>query len=211
MLNFDVLLRAGDEVPGHGRRTGRTDMRAPVTTRRFTVDEYHRMAEAGILHQDDRVELIEGQVVEMTPIGARHVACVVRLTDLLAPLTDRGLSLSVQNPLVLAERSEPQPDLAVLRRRADPPRAWLPTHADVVLVIEVADTSLEHERDIKVPLYARAGIPELWLVDLVGDRIAVHRLPEPDGYRDVSIRTRGDTLDAIGIPDFELDAGEIIG
>lgn len=185
-------------------------MSAPVTTHRFTVDEYHRMGEAGIFHEDDRVELIDGQVLEMTAIGPGHVACVVRLTDQLAPLTDRGLSLSVQNPLVLADRSEPLPDLAVLRRPADSSRQSLPTHEDALLVIEVADTSLEHDRDTKIPLYARAGIPEVWLVDLRAGRIAVYRDPGLDGYRDVSMVTRGGTLTATAIPGLELNADELL-
>ena len=186
-------------------------MRAAATTRRFTVDEYHRMAEAGIFHEDDRVELIDGQVLEMTPLGARHVAAVVRLTGLLAPLTDRGFRLSVQNPLVLAERSEPQPDIVVLRPRSRPDIRRLPSAEDALLVIEVADTSLEHDRQVKVPLYARAGIPEVWLVELAGDRIAaVHRDPGPEGYHDVSVVARGDTLSAVSIPGLELQADDIL-
>lgn len=176
----------------------------------FTVDAYHRLGELGIFDEDDRVELLDGQIVEMTPIGGRHVACVVRLTDLLSRRLGSDTSVSVQNPVVLADRSEPQPDIAVLRRADGLSGAWLPSPQDVLLVIEVADTSLEHDRDVKVPLYASAGIPEVWLVDLPGDQIKVYRDPGPDGYRDVRTVTRGGTLTPLALPAVELRANEIL-
>lgn len=186
-------------------------MGMPLTHRRFTVDEYHRMAGAGVFHEDDRVELLEGEIVEMTPVGGRHVACVIRLTDLLSSLAGAVATISVQNPLVLADRSEPQPDIAVLRRRADPSGAWLPHHHDALLVIEVADTSLERDRDVKVPLYARAGIPEVWLVDLLADRIEVFRHPRGDTYTDHRTLDRHSTVTALRLPNIAIAASEILG
>ncbi len=177
----------------------------------FTVDAYHRLAELGILDEDDRVELLDGQIVEMTPIGGGHAACVVRLNDMLSRRTGRHISVSVQNPVVLAERWEPQPDIAVLRRPAGLAGAWLPGPEDVVLVIEVADTSLERDRDVKVPRYAAAGIPEAWLVDLVGDAISVCRGAGPDGYREIVTVARGETLRPLFLPGVAIAADEILG
>src|SRR5262249_48453126 len=160
-------------------------MAIPTIKHRFTVADYHRMAEAGILDEDDRVELIEGEIVDMTPIGRRHQARV----DHLAELFFRGLAekviIRVQGSIRLSDLSEPEPDLVLLRRRADFYADADAGPADVLLIVEVADTSLPHDRDVKVPLYARAGIPEVWLVDLNGESVGVHREPGPQGYREV--------------------------
>jgi Uma2 family endonuclease len=177
----------------------------------FTVEMYHRLAELGILDEDDRVELLDGQIVEMTPIGGRHSACVYRLSNLLSRRMGANTGVSTQNPVVLAERWEPQPDLAVLRRPPGASGAWLPEARDVLLVIEVADTSLERDRDLKIPRYAAAGIPEAWLVDLDGDAIKVCREPGPEGYRDVGTVTRGATLRPLLLPEAAITADEILG
>ena len=179
--------------------------------RRFTVAEYHRMAEAGILHEDDRVELLDGQIVEMTPIGNRHVACVNRVTDLVSRLAGNLAMVSVQNPLVLPDRSEPQPDIVVLKRGSHFAGAWLPSHEDTWLVVEVADTSLEHDRDVKIPLYAAAGISESWLVNLRADAIAVYREPGPDGYRSIRVLRRGDNIMPLRLPGVTFKVDDILG
>jgi Uma2 family endonuclease len=134
-------------------------MGVQVQRRLFTVEEYHRMAEAGILSEDDRVELIEGELVTMSPIGSRHAACVARLTALLFPVGGRGI-LWVQNPIRLGARSEPQPDVALLRYRPDFYASAHPGPEDVLLVVEVAETSADADRSLKIPLYARYGIPK---------------------------------------------------
>ena len=126
-------------------------MSAPLKTHNFTVDEYHLMGEAGVLREDDRVELIDGQVVEMTPIGPRHAGCVNHLTRILSRHGADMAMVSIQNPLVLGERSEPEPDVALLQPRADAYRGKHPRPEDVLLVIEVADTSVEHDRSVKIP------------------------------------------------------------
>ncbi len=177
----------------------------------FTLDAYHRLGELGVLDEDDRVELLDGQIVEMTPIGGAHAACVFRLNALLSGRTGSDAGVSVQNPVVLAERWEPQPDLAVLRRAGGFSGAWLPGARDVLLVIEVADTSLERDRDIKIPRYAAAGIPEAWLVDLGADAITMYRAPSPDGYREVVTVTRGGTLRPLRLPDITIEAADILG
>ncbi len=160
----------------------------------FTVDDYHRLAELGVLHEDDRVELLDGQVVEMTPIGPEHAGCVDALTRLLSRCVGDAGVVRVQNPLVLGTKWEPQPDVALLKPRDDGYRAAHPGRGDILLVVEVADTSGGSDRDVKLPLYAAAGIPEAWLVDLANDAIEVHRQPAPEGYREVRTLRRGDTL-----------------
>ena len=135
-----------------------------LTRWRFTVHDYHRMGEAGILHEDDRVELIEGELVEMAAIGTRHFSCVNGLTRMLVRGVGDEAIVSVQNPVRLDEHSEPQPDLTVLRMRDY--RESLPVPEDVLLLIEVSDPTLAYDRGVKLPLYARSGIREVWIVDL---------------------------------------------
>src|ERR671938_544657 len=144
----------------------RGSMSVQVAKRCFSVDEYYRMGEAGILTEDDRVELIEGEIIEMSPIGSRHAACVNRLNTLLGRHLRQTAIVSVQNPIRLDAYSEPEPDVALLRPRADYYESGHPTPADALLIVEVADTSADYDRIIKLPLYAKAGIPEAWLVDL---------------------------------------------
>jgi hypothetical protein len=185
-------------------------MGVQVQRRLFTVEEYHRMAEAGILSEDDRVELIEGELVAMSPIGSRHAACVARLTALLFPVEGRGI-LWVQNPIRLGARSEPQPDVALLRYRPDFYASAHPGPEDVLLVVEVAETSADADRSLKIPLYARYGIPEAWLVDLLEERIEIYRHPTPQGYRSLHIAHRGETVSPTALPDLELSVDEILG
>lgn len=173
-----------------------------VVRRLFTTDEYHRMAETGILHEDDRVELIEGEVVEMPPIGGRHAACVAELTWLLGRQLSDEFRLGVRNPVKLEERGEPQPDLAVIHARNY--AGFLPSPEDVLLLMEVSDTSLAYDRDIKLPLYARSGIGEVWILDLVGGTVERHTEPAYEGYRLVRRARRGETLRSEVLPDLVL-------
>jgi hypothetical protein len=174
----------------------------------FTVDDYHRLAEVGILSEDDHVELLDGQIVEMTPIGPEHAGCVDALLRVLSRRVGDTAMVRGQNPVVLGTRWEPEPDVAVLKPRADGYRTAHPGPGDILLVIEVADTSLESDREVKLPLYAGAGIPEAWLVDLEHDVIEMHRRPSPEGYREVRTLRRGDTLAALLVP-FQLDSPNV--
>lgn len=178
---------------------------------RFTVADYHRMAEAGILPEDDRVELIDGEIMEMAPIGSRHAACVDRLAQLLFEQIRRRAVVRVQSPIGVSERSEPQPDLALLRQRADFYAQAHPGPEDVLLVVEVAETSADVDREVKVPLYARAGVPEVWLVDLAGEGIEVYRQPSPQGYQQVQRLRRGQSVASQVFPDLELSVGDVLG
>ena len=177
--------------------------------RLFTRDEYYAMAEAGILKPEDRVELIEGEILCMSPIGGDHAACVNRVNRLFTvPLADRAV-VAVQNPVHLNDFSEPQPDIAVLRLREDFYRSH-PTPDDVLLLIEVADTSLERDRRGKIPLYARCGLPEAWLVNLIENVLEVHRAPSRDGYRDVRHLRRGDRVSPLAFPDLVIPVDAIL-
>lgn len=157
------------------------------------------MAEAGILPEDARVELVEGEIVTMSPVGKRHMAAVKRLMDLLFPLQQaRKALLQVQDPLRLSPESEPQPDLALLSYRENFYRDKVPEAEDALLVIEVADTSLDYDLTVKLPLYAKAGMPEVWVVDLVRDRVHVFRKPSGEGYGERQTLEEGE-LEALGL------------
>jgi Uma2 family endonuclease len=179
-----------------------------VKRRRFTVHDYHRMGEAGILHEDDRVELIEGEIVEMTAIGTRHFSCVNGLTRLLVVSVGGEAIISVQNPVRLNEYTEPRPDLAVIRPRDY--RESLPEPDDVLLLIEVSDTTLPYDRGVKLPLYARAGIREVWIVDLPGETIERYTAPSANGYRRVEQMRRGQTLKSTSLPGLAPSVDEVL-
>jgi Uma2 family endonuclease len=177
-------------------------MAVPNPKQRLTIEEFHHMAEAGYFLPDERVELIRGEIVEMTPIGSRHIACVIQLNRLLSSLVPRVL-VSPQCPLQLPGcESEPQPDLALLWPREDL-ASNPPTAIDVSLVVEVADSSFPQDRDVKIPLYAESGIPEAWLVDVRKGRgtIYVYRQPSPQGYQEVREYKRGEEISPEAFPD----------
>jgi Uma2 family endonuclease len=179
---------------------------------RFTVDEYERLAEAQVLTQCDRVELLDGEIVEMTPIGDRHASVVARLTRLFSShLGDRSL-VWVQNPIGLrVVRSMPQPDVVLVRPRADFYATGKPGPDDVLLLIEVMDTSAETDRSVKLPLYARAGISEVWLLDLATARVEVFRRPTVAGYREAETLERNDRLTPQAFPDLSLPVADLLG
>ena len=180
-----------------------------VTRRRFTVHDYHRMAEAGILHEDDRVELIEGELSEMTPVGARHANVVRKLNQILSQQINDQFLIDVQNPVRLNENSEPEPDLAVIRNRDY--RDSLPGPEDVLFLIEVSDTTLSYDRNVKLPLYARSGIPEVWIFDLTSEIVERHTGPSGDIYRYVERTRRGETASSVTLPDITIGTDAVIG
>ena len=186
-------------------------MSVRLQKRRFTVEEYYRMAETGILSEHDRVELIDGEIVEMPAIGSRHAACVDRLTRLFSLRVGETAIVRVQNPIRLGPYTEPQPDLALLRPRPDFYASAHPTAEDTLLVVEVADASIEYDRTVKMPLYARAGIVEAWVVDLAAGAVEVYRVPTPQGYRDVGRASRGDALSVRALAGVSLTVDEVVG
>lgn len=177
----------------------------------FTVEEFHRMAAGGIFTEDDRVELLDGQVVDMTPIGSRHAATVKRLNGLLAAAVAGRAIVSVQDPILLGPRSEPQPDVALLHPRTDFYSGAHPGPADVLLLIEVADTTALFDRNVKVPLYARAGIPEVWVVDLASGVVETYGAPGPAEYRETARAGRGETVSPRALPEIAIEVATILG
>lgn len=177
----------------------------------FTVDEYYLMAEAGILSEDDRVELIEGEIIDMAAIGIKHALCVDRLTLLLIRLLPDEVMVRAQNPIYLDKYSEPQPDLALLKRRDYSRRKHHPGSGDVLLVIEVSDTTLTFDRKVKLPLYARAGIPEVWIVNLQDNSIEVYSQPEGGAYQERQQLQYGQAVSIRGFPDLTLAVDDILG
>jgi Uma2 family endonuclease len=183
--------------------------RYPAAPRRLlTVDEYHRMGEAGILTDADRVELIEGELVAIAPIGSEHIATTNALTRLLViAVGDRGI-VSVGNPVRLTQHSEPQPDFAVLKSR-NTYRTTLPRPEDTMLAVEVSNTSLDYDRKVKLALYARSGIPELWIVNLAVNEVAVYQAPVADSYTSVARAGRSDVMTIKAIPGVLIPVSEI--
>lgn len=162
-------------------------------THHFSVEDYHRMGEAGIF-EGQRVELLNGKIVDMSPIKSNHAGTVKRLVRLLSDLLDDSYLLSVQDPIQLDTSSEPQPDLAILKFREDFYTRSHPTPEDTVLLIEVADSSLEKDRTVKLPLYASAGIPEVWIVNLPEQQVERYREPAQDRYTDIHIFLPGEQM-----------------
>ncbi len=186
-------------------------MLATLIRHKFTVEEYHRMAEVGILNGDRRVELIAGEIIDMSPIGAAHLWCVNRLTGLLVIGLAGKAVIQVQNPVVLEPHDEPQPDLSVLKLETATRTDRSPQAADTLLAIEVADTSYEKDRNVKIPVYARAGIPESWIVVIPDDYIEVFRRPGKSGYRSIRRVGRGERISPLLFPDVSFSVDEILG
>ncbi len=181
-----------------------------LTRRRFTSDEYRRMVEAGILTADDRVELIDGEIVEMSPMGPPHTMCLIVLTRLRAILSEDRALLLVQGPLRVGPHHEFQPDVLLLRPK--PGGYWrrIPHPEDVFLVIEVADTTLARDR-AKLDPYAAAGLPEAWIVNLSDEVIEVYRDPAPEGYRTARRARRGGQVSPAAFPDVALAVDDLLG
>ena len=177
----------------------------------FTVGDYYRMAEVGILNEDSCVELLDGHVLRLAPKTPAHAACVMRLNHLLQPRVGAAAIVSVHNPVRLDQRSEPEPDITLLHPRRDYYASGHPGPADVFLIIEVADTAVAYDREVKLPFYAEAKGPEVWLVSLPGDAIQVYRDPRDGRYADVRTLRRGETMVPLAFPDLALRVDEILG
>ncbi|HLP91610.1 MAG TPA: Uma2 family endonuclease [Nostocaceae cyanobacterium] len=177
----------------------------------FTVTQYHKMNEAGILTEDDRVELIRGEILKMSPVGKRHAACVDFISNFLYAALASKVIVRVQNPIILNDLSEPQPDISLVKFRTDFYRSGLPQTKDILLLIEVADSTIDYDRDVKIPLYAENGILEVWLIDIKAETITIYRQPTPTGYKDVKILQRGDSLSILAFPEINLTLNDIFG
>ena len=200
-----------DRVPGRESDMA-LETESVARRRRFSVDEYHRLGESGIIGPDERVELIEGEIIEMTPIGRDHASVVDRLTMLFARRAGDRAHVRVQGPVTLrALASEPQPDLLLLRPQPDYYRSGHPEPPHVLLAVEVMESSVAYDRRRKLPLYARAGFPEVWLVDVNVDVTSVYRGPTPAGYREERTVRQDDAIAPLALPDLALLGRDLTG
>lgn len=186
-------------------------MSAALDKYSFTAEEFERMGEAGIFRQDARLELIDGEIFEMSPIGNAHAACVKFLTALLFRLFGDTYVVGVQDPIRLDDFSEPQPDVTLLRRRDDYYREGHPTPADVLLVIEVADATVVKDRTVKIPLYARSGVPEAWLVNIPEGQVEVYSGPVKGVYQRTEVFGRGGQVRSHTVEGLALSVDELLG
>jgi Uma2 family endonuclease len=177
----------------------------------LTLADYHSRVESGVLTEDDRVELIEGEIVPMAAIGSRHAACVRRLSLLFFEGLGGRALVSAQNPVALVDDSELEPDIVLLNPHGDFYSERHPGAEDVLLVIEVADATLQKDRNRKGPLYARSGIREYWLLNLLSSALEVYRDPRPEGYGSVQVLRRGEAVSSWAFPDLVLDVASIFG
>ncbi len=160
-------------------------MSLQLIKRHFTIKEYHKMPDAGIIKESERVELIRGEIVKMSPIGRFHAACVNRLNQLFYQKLGVRAIVAPQNPVELDDYSEPQPDIGLLEPRPDFYASGHPKPADILLIVEVADSTIKYDREVKIPLYAEDKISEVWLVDINQQCLEVYREPTPNGYGQV--------------------------
>lgn len=184
-----------------------------IEPRRFpiSVEVYHFMAERGTFAPDDRVELIDGEIIEMSQIGNRHARVVDFLTEFLTGLPDRDFSVRIQNSVVLDDFSQPQPDVSLVKRRDDFYRDVLPEKADVLLLMEVSDSTVGFDRKTKAPKYGGAGVPETWLVDLGSERVEIHYETKEDTYGMVKICRRGEIAVSVTRPEISISVDELLG
>jgi Uma2 family endonuclease len=185
-------------------------MNMPATRHRFTVDDWHQMIEAGVVHRGQRLELLDGEIFEMAPIGPRHTSVVDRLTRFWVTRLGERAIVRVQGPTEASRRSEPEPDVMLLRERTDFYVKRHPGPDNVLLVIEVADSSLDYDH-AKLRIYAQAGMAEIWIVDLRHDHVEVYRDPRPEGYASPRVVSRGETLSCLAFPEIGLDVADILG
>jgi len=182
-----------------------------ILSHQFSIEDYHRLVETGILTEDDRVELIEGMIIDMTPIGSKHASCVYYLSNTLFEKVQKRAIVAVQNPIDLSvEQSEPEPDIALLKKREDFYRDAHPKSEDILLIIEVADRSIEHDRNIKIPLYAKSLICEVWLVNLMENNLEVYRDPSLDGYHIMTRLDHTQVVSPINFPDINMPVANIL-
>ena len=185
-------------------------MTTHIERRAFSAGEYHAMAKAGILTKDDRVELLDGEIIVKEPIGSGHASCVMRLSRMLSEAVGKRAIVSVQGPVRLDEASEPEPDLMLLKRRDDFYAAAHPTPADVLLLIEVSDATVAFDKSVKLPLYARAAIPEVWIVNLPDRVVEVYSSPRGQEHTESRSIGMDGALNPACFEDVSLQVGAVI-
>ncbi|AFZ47419.1 protein of unknown function DUF820 [Cyanobacterium stanieri PCC 7202] len=162
--------------------------------KKFDLEEYHQIVASGVLRENYSIELINGEIFEMSPVGFRHAACVNKLNQLLNLQLGNKVIISVQNPIKLNNNSEPQPDLVLLKPRDDFYATQHPTPADIFLLIEVADSSIDYDRTFKIPIYAENKIQEVWLIDLNQNLLEVYQNPQTNYYQNITKLSSKDSL-----------------
>jgi Uma2 family endonuclease len=185
-------------------------MQTETTKKLFSVDEYYKMVDAGILSERDRTELINGEIIQVSPMGSRHAAVVTRVTNLLIPLFKDKALLRPQLPLRLNKFNEPEPDIVLLKHRQDCYSSGHPGPSDVFLVVEISASSLRYDRDVKLPIYAMSRLPEVWIVDLRQESVLVNRDPGDRGYATLLHLERGAKVSCLAFPDIELDLNDVL-
>jgi Uma2 family endonuclease len=183
--------------------------RAAMPYHRWSVEEYHQMALSGLLDETDRVELIEGELIDMSPIGSQHAFRVDSIARALQRAPRNSLLVRVQNPVLLGDHSEPQPDIAVVKDKNYSEAH--PGAEDVLLIVEVSDTTLAYDRDVKLSLYARHGIPEVWLLDVNAGELTIYREPAEGQYRLIRKPTRAETVSPVLVPGVAIALAEALG
>jgi Uma2 family endonuclease len=184
-------------------------MSAPLPRHKLNLEDYHRMIEAGIFTPNQRIELLEGKLFDMAPIGPAHSGTTNYLTRLFFQAVGDKAIVSVQNPVMLGDNSEPQPDLMILRSREDFYRSSHPVAEEVLLLVEIADTSASSDRSYKIPLYARHGIPEVWLLDVKRQQLEIHTQPEQGQYRQVHLAQTDEAIRLSQLPEIEINVRQI--
>ncbi len=185
-------------------------MLAEIQRKMFSIAEYQHMTETGILNENDRLELIEGEIVNMAAIGSHHAACVDRLTRLFVTGLGKKAIVRIQGPFTIGEFSEPEPDVLLLKPCNDFYTNVHPGPEDVLLVVEVSDTTLDYDRNFKIPLYARAGIREAWIVNLQETYIEVYSTPSKQGYKMLRKYYEGGILTVSSFPDIKIAVDELL-
>jgi Uma2 family endonuclease len=186
-------------------------MRMESVRKLFTADDVVKMAEAGLFGDDERIELIDGEIVEMTPVGARHMGCVNRATAFMTEAFGRKAIVSIQNAMRLNIHNMPQPDVVILKPRADFYVPVGPNPENVLFLVEISDSTLRRDRNVKLPRYAKYGIPEVWIEDLKRDVILVFRDPKGDQYQTQLTFRHGDTISPLAFPKSTFRVDDLIG
>jgi Uma2 family endonuclease len=180
-----------------------------LMTRKFTVAQYEKMRDVGIIGDREKIELIEGEIIEMSPIGLKHMAMVMRLTNILPNLIGNNTLISIQNPITLNDYSQPEPDLVLLKYRQDYYETKQPTPADILLLIEVSDSTIKYDREIKLPIYATNDVQEVWLINLNNETIEVYRYPQGTTYQHNQIMRQNEVISSLKLPELFLKISEI--
>ncbi len=181
-----------------------------LSTKKYTLAEYHQMIEIGILKAQDKVELIRGEIIKMSPVGLKHASCVKKINQLFAQKLGNKVILGIQDPIKLNDNSQPQPDVVLLKPKSDFYATEHPKSEDILLLIEVADTSIEYDRQIKIPLYAENNITEMWLININENIIQVYQNPQGKLYKNITNYQIDDKIDLTIFPDCEIKVKDIL-